>query len=256
MAANWTDLSKKPYFFPGIAVVVAVMLLFAYVGDSTANYRVMYLGALPVDIPIYDIVLAALLTVGTGFAVYRMIGKRYAWWVMPAVAIFTAIALTSPLMGFLQEIARFGTAGVADGDWWPTRFIKAFFQAGLPEELLKSLPVFVGVAIALKLKDRSSPFAQLSVNEPLDGILLGVTAGLAFAFVETITQYVPEAMAGGPDNAIVLYDKYLVLVKGYGAAQAAVMIQAQMYGSAASLQLLIPRLLSDICGHAACGNGR
>jgi hypothetical protein len=29
LAANWTDLPKKPYFLPGFAVVISVMLLFA-----------------------------------------------------------------------------------------------------------------------------------------------------------------------------------------------------------------------------------
>jgi RsiW-degrading membrane proteinase PrsW (M82 family) len=251
LAANWTDLPKKPYFLPGIAVVISVMLLFAYMGDSTANYRVMYMGELPVDIPVYFIVLAALLTLGTGFAVYRMIGKRYAWWVMPAAALLTAIVIKSPLLGLVQQIAGFGTPEVANGDSWLIRFIKMFFLAGLPEELLKSIPVFLGVLIALKLKDRASPLAQLSVNEPLDGVLLGVAAGLGFAFVETLTQYVPEVMAGGLDSARAIYTVYIATAKLVGAAQAAVMIQKLMPGAASSLQLLIPRLLSGICGHAA-----
>ncbi len=131
------------------------------------------------------------------------------------------------------------------------------FGAGLPEELLKAIPVAIGVWIAIKVTDRSSPAAQLRVAEPLDGILIGAAAGLGFAFVETLFNYVPRTITGiiyqtDPMTYIkLLHAKFASLQKGLGYEHAVIELHKFYPGYAESLQLLVPRLLANICGHAA-----
>jgi len=251
IGANWSELPKKPYFLPGLAAVATVLLLFGFIGRSSGTFRVMYKGGLPIDVPVYSLVLATILSLGVGYAIYRMVGKRAAWWVMPVVAAFVGVIITTPVMGALQDVVGFGTSDIAQNDSFPIRFVKMFFLAGLPEELVKAIPVAIGVLIALKIKDRQSPMARLGVFEPLDAILIGAAAGIGFAFVETMLQYVPRTIAGGDANALKIFKTYTDLIPKIGAAHAAIEIQKLMPGHEIGLQLLIPRLLSGICGHAA-----
>lgn len=189
--ANWADLPKNRHFLPGVAIVVTVVVLFSL----AANPETI------LNVSTYSLALAAVISLDTGIATYRMVGKRCAWWVMPVVAALGGILATTGLGTQDTE--------VPDNASFTVRFVKMFFSAGLPQELTKAIPVAVGVWIALKVKDRMSPVTQLGVYEPLDGILIGAAAGLGFAFVEAVS--------------------------------------ARNH----ALQLLIPRLLGDICGHAA-----
>ncbi len=88
---------------------MVVILLFHFTGQKT-GYMWTYAG-LPVRIPAYSLVLGLLIVLGSGFAIYRLVGKPRAWWVMPAVAAVIAVLTESPLMGFLQDIFSFGASG-------------------------------------------------------------------------------------------------------------------------------------------------
>src|SRR5205814_1374571 len=106
------------------------------------------------------------------YAMYRMIGKRVVWWVLPAIVVLTAFVTESPVMAFFHGVFQSGAFQGADSDPLPTRFFKYIFRAGLPEEGLKAIPILIGVWFALKFKDQSGPLAQFKVAEPLDGILI------------------------------------------------------------------------------------
>ncbi|MEO8344650.1 MAG: PrsW family intramembrane metalloprotease [Betaproteobacteria bacterium] len=251
IGTNWSELARRPYFLPGAIVVVAVLLLAIFTGNSTATIKVMYRGVLPVEVPIYSVLLGAIISIGMAFAIYRLIGKKTAWWVMPAAAVFIGVLLMTPVIGIVQSLTGMDTGEIAKGDSLPIRFIKMFFAAGLPEELFKAIPVAIGVWLALQLKNPASPFGAFAVREPLDAILLGAAAGIGFAFVETVFQYVPSAIIGGDANAARILPKYLARILTDGPAVAAAAIQGMMPGRETALQLLIPRLLGGICGHAA-----
>jgi hypothetical protein len=68
-----------------------------------------------------------------------------------------------------------------------SRFMGQFIGAGLAEELVKAIPILIGLGITLRAHGPMSPLMELiRVRGPLDGILFGVAAGAAFTFIETL----------------------------------------------------------------------
>ncbi len=114
-----------------------------------------------------------------------------------------------------------------------SNFVGMFFGAGLMEELIKVLPVLAGAYITInaaqwqpRLNDKL--FQLLQIRGPLDGLLMGLTGGAAFIFIETGVQYYPDAVRG--------------LIQQTGDAGA---------GLASGLLLLLPRTFSGLVGHMA-----
>lgn len=281
------ELFSKPYFIPGLVGCLVVAMLWAFLDDRNAVFTVTY-RRVPVGVPLYTMVLAACICVGGAFALYRMAGKVKAWWVMPAAAAFTGVICMSPIMWTLQSVFDIGTdAGFKDSV--PVKFFKMFFAAGLPEESLKAIPVLIGVAIGMHLiktqRMGDGPLRQLAVFEPLDGIIIGTAAGFGFAFAETMFQYVPRTMVENLPVLVSLVDKattlklavapklqvllltvitgkiglmpaiqasYQALADAIGHDRAAVELQRILVGHRGDgLQLMIPRLLANLFGHAA-----
>ena len=116
IGANWSELARKPYFLPGAVTVVAVLLLAVFTGNPNASIKVMYRGLLPVEVPIYSVLLGAIISVGMAFAIYRLIGKKTVWWVMPAAAIFIGILLMTPVIGIVQSLTGMDTGEIDKGD--------------------------------------------------------------------------------------------------------------------------------------------
>lgn len=274
---QWQDITTKPYFLPGLVTALAVALLFGFMGSGTV-IRVTYLG-LPVGVPVYTFVMSALLVGGGLFAVYRMAGKPKAWWTLPAVAAFSGLLLSAPLMGMLQSV--FGIVGNFNPqDSFLVRFIKMLFLAGLPEETFKAVPVAMGVYIGTRLLGRlpaTHPARQFAVLEPLDGILIGAAAGFGFAFVETVYQYVPKVILVDQSVMVrlhnlmvqlglrqipnpsaydslprLLIDQFIRLANAVGYERAALELQLILRDRlSVGLELMIPRLLGVVTGHAA-----
>jgi len=278
LGGQWQELMTKPYFVPGVVACVVIALLFSLMSSSSATVRVMLYGAIPVAIPMYTIVLALCIVGGGAFAVYRMAGKPKAWWLMPAVAVFTALLVSSPVMGMLQGLFGIGGGSPGKGDSVVIAFVKMFFRAGLPEEVLKSIPVFFGVFLGWKLmlkRDAAGPARQLAVLDPLDGILIGVASGFGFAFAETVFQYVPGTVVDSNQTVLGLlallqqqglrvqlpqdtsriqdiFNLFTLLGKKVGVERATFELQQIIANrQGVGVQLMIPRLLSDVFGHAA-----
>ena len=278
LGGQWQELTTKPYFVPGLVVCVVIALLFALMSSSSANVQVMAYGAIPVNIPMYSIVLALCIVGGGAFGVYRMAGKPKAWWLMPVVAVFTALLVSSPVMGMLQGLFGIGGGSAGKGDTVVIAFVKMFFRAGLPEECLKAIPVLFGAFLGWKLmlkRDASSLARQFAVLDPLDGILIGVASGFGFAFAETVFQYVPgtivdsnQTVAGllmllqqqglriqlPQDTSRIqdIFNLFVLLGKKIGVERATFELQQIIANrQGVGLQLMIPRLLSDVFGHAA-----
>jgi RsiW-degrading membrane proteinase PrsW (M82 family) len=277
MGGQWQELMSKPYFVPGAIACLTVALLFALMGNPAATMQVMLMDAIPVSIPLYTVVLALCITAGGAFSVYRMAGKPKAWWLMPLVALCTALLAFSPVMGMLQSAFGFGGGSAGKSDSVIVAFVKMFFAAGLPEETLKAVPVVIGAFLGWKFsarRDASSPARQLSVLDPLDGILIGAASGFGFAFAETIFLYVPRTIVNSPQTVQGLidllrqlgtavrlpqdtsqlqdiYNLYTLLSQKIGVERATFELQQLIANrQALGLQLMIPRLLSDVFGHA------
>lgn len=277
--SEWVELTSKPYFMPGVIGAVALALLFMLVTTrQTLWINVKLYDAIPVDIPVYTVVVAALLTLGGAYAVYRMVGKPKSWWLMPAVGLFTAFTAESGLMSALQSFYKMGNSDVVRDDSVPMAFIKMFFLAGLPEETLKSIPVFAGLLVGIYFIKRltvTNPARQLAVLEPLDGILIGAASGFGFAFSETLLQYVPSVIvesratvnallgifqqAGvrisipeGTPTLVAIALLFNKLVQAVGFERANFELQQFLHNrESLGLELMIPRLLANIFGHSA-----
>lgn len=80
-----------------------------------------------------------------------------------AVAVVPALILEYPFRNVLQNPSSL----------W-TRFFVSFFVIGLGEELCKFLAVYLAV------------YHSSTLNEPVDGIMYGVTAAIGFSMIENI----------------------------------------------------------------------
>lgn len=272
----WQELMTKAYFWPGIMACLGLTLLWVTLSNKALRLPVS-VGYITVQVPMYYAFVALLLTVGGAYAIYRMIGKQKAWWLMPAVITFSAMLTESPVMGVLQKF--FAIFGPARGDGSiPGEFIFYIFRAALPEEILKSMIVAIGVFIGFKMLGRlgaQHPARQLAVLEPLDGLLIGAASGFGFAFSETLLDYVPRQMLNSADVAnqmlgflsskglrltvpdtmsmeVLVHELFGIIAKLVGTDGAEMLVnQFIVRGQGRGLELMLPRLFGDVFGHAA-----
>ncbi len=213
IASTGKQLAKKAYLYPGIITVIFVVLMFLTVGKAGA----------------FNLLLAAYIASGAYYFVYRLCGKKKPWWVLFGSALTTVLILLSPILTVFIGVFRMILPGDISVNPQEVGFfnflIRMFFGAGLMEELLKALPVFLALLIGRNLHSRWR--RKIGVWEPLDGILLGTASAVGFTLLETLGQYVPNIV----DSAS--------LQLGVGA------------GELVGLQLLIPRILGSIAGHMA-----
>lgn len=198
------DLTRKAYLIPGSITVLFVVLMFATLGNPS----------------LFNLLLAAYLSISGYYCVYQLCGKHKPWWWLLGSAIATMLVLLSPLLSLFIFIFRTILPGSLPDPTNVSFFhllSAMFFGAGLMEELLKILPVLMALAIGRSLR---SPWRErLGVWEPLDGILLGSASAVGFTLLETLGQYVPQIIQEG--------------------------------GELQGLQLLIPRILGSVAGHTA-----
>jgi RsiW-degrading membrane proteinase PrsW (M82 family) len=221
---NWQQVLKKGHLIPAVVTVACVVALLTI---KTPTY--------------YGWTLALYLTFASYYIfIYLLCGKAKPWWLLAASAVMTALLTASPVSNVLAYIFRHILPGnlPADRSQWPSLsfpvlFIKMLFGAGLLEELLKALPVFLFFFIGTRLQ---SPWRErIGVWEPLDGILIGAASGIGFTLFETLGQYVPNEIR----------DNFVEIGQRHGEVAGAF---AGMYRG---LILLIPRILDSVAGHMA-----
>ncbi|GCA75054.1 hypothetical protein MiTe_01883 [Microcystis aeruginosa NIES-2520] len=211
--ATRQDLFKKAYLIPGVLTVLLVVGLFAAIGNPD----------------LFNALLAVYL-IGAGYYfVYQLGGKQKPWWLLIGSAITTVLLLLSPIWSLFILVFRqilpgeIPTEGTEIG--FLSSFIHYFFGAGMAEELLKAIPVFLALGIGRMLR---TPWRErVGVWEPLDGILLATASAAGFTLLETLGQYVPGAIQQVATQA------------GEGA------------GELIGIQLLIPRIIGSVAGHMA-----
>jgi len=206
------ELTHKAYLVPAIVTITFVVLLFLAIGNPA----------------VFNLLLAAYLAIAALYFIYQLCGKQKPWWLLMAVATLTALILISPVLDLFTLVFHRLLPGDlsntnAETNFW-VLLVKMFFGAGLMEELLKAVPIFIALGLGLRLR---SPFrSRVGVWEPLDGILLGAASAVGFSLMETLGVYVPATYKSS-------------LLAGQEAAQLA------------GLQLLIPRVLGLVAGHMA-----
>ena len=208
------DLTQKAYLVPGILTVLFVVLMFISVGS---------------DPIFFNLLLATYIAGAAYYFVYQLCGKHKPWWLLLGTALLTDLILVSPILDLFILVFRGILPGAIPDHPNEVNFfvllVQMFFGAGLMEELLKALPIFVVYFWGTKL--RSPNRERIGVWEPLDGILLGTASAVGFTLLETLVQYVPEII-----NSVSLQ-------AGEGIAQVV------------GIQLLVPRILGSISGHMA-----
>jgi RsiW-degrading membrane proteinase PrsW (M82 family) len=208
------DLVGKAYLVPAIATVIFVVMMFASLGQAQQ----------------FNTVLSVYLGLGAYYFIYKLCGKHKPWWVILGAAAITVAILLSPILNiflwFFREVLPGGLPDPNKSVSLFTVFIAMFFGAGLMEELLKAIPIFVAMFAGLQFK---MPWRErIGVWEPLDGILLGSASAMGFTLLETLGQYVPSVVQG-----------------------AAIQSGNLAIGELTGLQLLIPRVLGSLAGHMA-----
>jgi RsiW-degrading membrane proteinase PrsW (M82 family) len=155
-------------------------------------------------------IIGAYVTLMANYFVYMLCGRSNRWWLFAG----TFGVMATLILGPLGQVAAFynehtlGDPGSASAAW---RIIGAFIGPGVGEEIVKALPVFALAALAVCWSNPLSRY--LGVAEPLDGILVGVASGAAFALTETVGQYVPVTVLNrlrdslvnnGPDSGLII----------------------------------------------------
>lgn len=207
------DLTRKAYLIPGVLTVAFVVMMFLSVGNPV----------------FFNLLLAIYLSGAAYYFVYQLCGKLKPWWLLFSTALMTMFLLISPALDLFIWIFREILPGSIPEDLgsesFPILFVRMFFGAGLMEELLKAVPIFVIYFVGTQL--RSPEREQIGVWEPLDGILLGTASAVGFTLLETLGQYVPQIMSS------------TALQTSMGTAETL------------GVQLLVPRILGSIAGHMA-----
>jgi RsiW-degrading membrane proteinase PrsW (M82 family) len=207
------NLRQKAFLIPGIITVLLAIGLFSAIGHPE----------------VFNFLLASYLTGAAYYFVYRLCGKSKPWWLLLSSAVITIILLATPAFSIFTFVFRHILPGQIPEDrniGFIPLFINMFFGAGMCEELLKATPVFIALGIGRMLK---SPWRErIGVWEPLDGILLAAASATGFTLLETLGQYVPDAISFASSRS--------------GSAG---------IGELAGLQLLIPRIIGQIAGHMA-----
>lgn len=206
-------LYHKAYLYPGIGTVIFVVSMFVAIGNPLW----------------FNMLIATYLSIAAYYFVYQLCGKHKPWWVLFSSGLMTILILMSPILHLFIFIFRQilpGDLSLSEPINFFNLLIKMFFGAGLMEELLKALPIFLALILGMYCNQKWRN--KIGICEPLDGILLGTASATGFTLLETLGQYVPNMI----QNTTTLQG-----VQG----------TAELVG----LQLLIPRILGSISGHIA-----
>jgi RsiW-degrading membrane proteinase PrsW (M82 family) len=204
------DLRQKAFLLPAIVTIILVVALLATIGKPI----------------LFNLCFASYLAIASFYFIYRLCGKHKPWWLFVAAGLTTIVILITPLsLPFFIVFRKILPGNISGVEGFIPTLIAMFFGAGLMEELLKAVPIFI--ALWLGLKQKSPLREQIGVWEPLDGILIGAASAVGFTLLETLGQYVPNIIAS------------VTTQSGQGA------------GELVGLQLLIPRIIGLASGHLA-----
>ena len=145
------------------------------------------------------------------YYINQMSGHPKRGWVLAVVALCTFLLLPSPVWHYWYTFfyAVIPATALEKSDNAAANLAGYFFGTGMGEESFKSLPLFGMVLLGVVLgffsrctKGRTSTLLaflrrRIALNDPLDGIVMGVASGAGFFANETLCQYVPKVMSQG-----------------------------------------------------------
>lgn len=218
------SIARSAILAPGLATVLLCVWLFtarAPTAEGTIYYTIYGIGAYIIFI--------------TFWLIHSYSGSSKPLWVYALVATFTALFITDQepawrlLATLFRKVLPGDVVAVRADAAFANRFVAHLFGAGLLEELVKSIPVFICAGIGVLLARSRQPnriFDRLAVRTPLDGLLIGLASGVGFIVNETLFEYVPNIVN---------------VVQRQTNDQAAALLSG--------LRLVIPRTLQSFGGH-------
>jgi RsiW-degrading membrane proteinase PrsW (M82 family) len=186
-----------------------------------------------VNTPWFNNILGIYLGLAAYYRIYQLCGKKKVWWVLVLMGLVTIGLIKSPVFVVFDTVFRKILPGqVSSGE--SVSLLNMFFGAGLMEELLKALPLFVLALIGLGRSDRWRD--RYGIREPLDGILLGAASAMGFTLLETLGQYVPGIVQSASEE-----QGWQILVARLLGSVAGHMAYSGYFGYAIGLAVLKPR---------------
>ncbi len=172
------------------------------------------------------LILAIFMAFLVSYYINQMCGRAKPGWMLAIVALFTFLMLGGTywhgwydLFYDVLPAAQWQKSDhvlVQLAGWW--------FGTGLCEEGFKAWPLaalaLLGAGLARAVRRSkgkvrahlASMRGHIGLNEPLDGIVLGVASGSGFFIAETLGQYVPKAMGADNTAAAKAFDGLVLLL--------------------------------------------
>jgi RsiW-degrading membrane proteinase PrsW (M82 family) len=172
---SWRDLRHRGFLGPGITTALfGIAMLVAGNFKTGGQIAVLY-------------ILSGFLGLASLYLINLWCGRKMPFWYVFLVALITFAVnsfLLIPIVG-----------------WANDRLLPFPLAPALTEEPWKALPLLLIWAIGRRLRPMRQ--RKYGVREPLDGIILAAASATAFAFVETMFQYMPKYGAGvGPPRLL------------------------------------------------------
>ncbi len=207
-----TKIRSNPFFMPGLATVITGVLLFAFLQAVIETGQQFY-------IFLYELFLGLYLGFIIIFAIAKLLGSTIMirFYILPACftafTIFISHAILSPFFQF--EIVK----QLMQSPYIVLAFLGHFIGAGLIEELIKSLPVWIAVFLSKKYSDINYQGFVNGKLHPSLSVIIASSSAVGFIIVETVFLYVPSLQ--------------------------------QNSNVSLGMMLLIPRFITGISGHVA-----
>jgi RsiW-degrading membrane proteinase PrsW (M82 family) len=229
------DWWTRPYVIPAAATFITYIALL-YFENRTSTALEMLLNQQSAVTVYVNATIHFGIAIGfyIGFLIFYLMmtstERQKPWWIVGAVALATAIIISSPLWKLIDQpfIALLGGSRFGGDTVTPLTVFASIVQIGLPEELSKAIPLLILAWLTTRLSPALA--AKIGLRNPLDGIVFAMASALGFTFVETFTEYAPkvyrDVLTIAPHSAAILG-----------------------FASTHSLQVLIERIVQSLAGH-------
>lgn len=248
LLTKYKELPSKSQLIPAVLTIIVIMLLFMHAGDHAP---IIFKNGSQDPLKwtftsYYIIILGSYLVLLSLQFLCSLAGKQKSWFALLGVMGFTIAFMQLGPFDLIYPLFHGLLAGgeVQKTDSLPVQLWKHFAGTGFLEELSKAVPVLLLAFFATKLSPAQR--RKFGVEEPLDGILLAAASAGGFVLIETIGQYVSNALR---DHWINL--AYALTEHRVTDPRKLLMMGMDFAGAAPGLQLLIPRALRSCFGHMA-----
>ncbi|TNE44747.1 MAG: PrsW family intramembrane metalloprotease [Deltaproteobacteria bacterium] len=210
----FAQLRKQAFFVPALITVVVGLALLVCFQLLLSTKSVGYAYG-------YQAILGLYLSGMTLLAIVRVAQVSLPVWLLFAVTGVTVLLLLLqwPFSMMAMVFAPKPLRDLTQSQGMLPTFLGYFVTTGLLEELFKALPLGLVLLVSGRLARRSPDLFSRGRLHPLAAVLLGSASAVGFIWVETLVGFVPRLHEQADPTM--------------------------------GMMLLIPRLLTGICGHVA-----